>query len=39
MQPLERFLERIGEKGDKQPHLFSVADGSPVLALAGLWDK
>ena len=28
-----------GEKGDKQPHLFSAADGSPILALAGLWDR
>jgi putative SOS response-associated peptidase YedK len=23
----------------KQPHLFTAADGSPILAFAGLWDK
>jgi SOS response associated peptidase (SRAP) len=34
-----RFYEWTGEKGDKQPHLFMAADGSPVLAFAGLWDR
>ncbi len=24
------FFEWTGEKGDKQPHLFTVADGSPT---------
>jgi len=23
----------------KQPHLFTAADGSPILAFAGLWDR
>ena len=25
-------------EGEKTPHLFTAADGSPVLAFAGLWD-
>jgi putative SOS response-associated peptidase YedK len=33
------FLEWTGEKRDKQPHLFTAADGSPILAFAGLWDR
>jgi putative SOS response-associated peptidase YedK len=33
------FFEWTGEKGDKQPHLFTAADGSPLLAFAGLWDR
>lgn len=37
--PASGFFEWTGEKGDKQPHLFSAADGSPVLAFAGLWDR
>jgi putative SOS response-associated peptidase YedK len=36
--PASGFYEWTGEKGDKQPHLFTAADGSPVLAFAGLWD-
>ena len=35
--PASGFYEWTGEKGDKQPHLFTAADGSPVLAMAGLW--
>jgi len=31
------MFERTGKKADKQPQLFSAADGSPVLAFAGLW--
>ena len=27
------------EKGAKQPHFFTAADGAPVLAFAGLWDR
>jgi putative SOS response-associated peptidase YedK len=27
------------EADGKQPHLFSAADGSPILALAGIWDR
>jgi hypothetical protein len=28
-----------GDKAAKQPHLFTAADGSPILAFAGLWDR
>jgi SOS response associated peptidase (SRAP) len=31
--PASGFFEWIGEKGAKQPHLFTAADGSPLLAL------
>ncbi len=37
--PASGFFEWTGGKGDKQPHLFTAADGSPILALAGLWEK
>ncbi len=37
--PASGFFERTGEKADKTPHLFSAADGSPVLAFAGLWER
>src|SRR4051794_16377667 len=37
--PANGFYEWTGEKGAKQPHLFTAADGSPVLAFAGLWDR
>jgi putative SOS response-associated peptidase YedK len=37
--PVSGFFEWTGGKGDKQPHLFTAADGSPILALAGLWDR
>jgi putative SOS response-associated peptidase YedK len=37
--PASGFYEWTGGKGDKQPHLFTAADGSPILALAGLWDR
>ena len=37
--PASGFFEWTGEKGEKQPHLFTAADGSPILALAGLWDR
>lgn len=37
--PASGFYEWTGEKGAKQPHLFSAADGAPVLAFAGLWDR
>ena len=37
--PASGFYEWTGEKGSKIPHLFSAADGSPVLAFAGLWDR
>lgn len=33
------ITEWTGEKGAKQPHLFTAADGSPLLAFAGLWDR
>jgi putative SOS response-associated peptidase YedK len=37
--PASGFYEWTGEKGDRQPHLFTAADGPPVLAFAGLWDR
>ena len=37
--PASGFFEWTGEKVNKQPHLFKAADGSPLLALAGLWDR
>jgi putative SOS response-associated peptidase YedK len=37
--PASGFFEWTGEKGDKTPHLFSAADGSPILAFAGIWDR
>lgn len=37
--PASGFYEWTGERGSKQPHLFTAADGSPVLAFAGLWEK
>ena len=37
--PASGFFEWTGEKGGKQPHLFTAADGSPILAFAGLWDR
>jgi putative SOS response-associated peptidase YedK len=36
--PASGFYEWTGEKSDRQPHLFTAADGSPILAFAGLWD-
>jgi putative SOS response-associated peptidase YedK len=37
--PASGFFERTGPKTDRQPHLFTAADGSPVIAFAGLWDR
>ena len=37
--PASGFFEWTGEKGSKTPHLFTAADGSPVLAFAGVWDR
>lgn len=37
--PASGFFEWTGEKGDKQPHLFTAGDGAPILAFAGLWEK
>jgi len=37
--PASGFYEWTGGKRDKTPHLFSAADGSPVLAFAGLWER
>ncbi len=34
--PASGFYEWTGKKGDKTPHLFSAADGSSILAFAGL---
>jgi putative SOS response-associated peptidase YedK len=33
------FFEWTGKKGPKQPHLFTAADGPPLLAFADLWDR
>lgn len=37
--PASGFYEWTGPKTDRQPHLFTAADGSPVLAFAGLWER
>jgi putative SOS response-associated peptidase YedK len=37
--PASGFFEWTGDKKERQPHLFTAADGSPVLAFAGLWDQ
>jgi len=37
--PASGFYEWTGSKGDKTPHLFSAADGSPILAFEGLWER
>jgi putative SOS response-associated peptidase YedK len=37
--PASGFFEWTGEKENRQPHLFAAADGSPILAFAGLWEK
>src|SRR4051812_1487461 len=37
--PASGFFEWTGTKSDRQPHLFTAADGSPLLAFAGLWDR
>ena len=37
--PASGFYEWTGGKGAKQPHLFTAADGAPVLSFAGLWDR
>ncbi len=37
--PASGFFEWTGSKGEKVPHLFTAADGSPILAFAGLWDR
>jgi putative SOS response-associated peptidase YedK len=37
--PASGFYEWTGERHTRTPHLFTAADGSPVLAFAGLWDR
>jgi putative SOS response-associated peptidase YedK len=37
--PVSGFYEWTGPTKDRQPHLFTAADGSPLIALAGLWDN
>jgi putative SOS response-associated peptidase YedK len=37
--PAAGFFEWTGPKTDRQPHLFTSADGSPLIAFAGLWDR
>jgi putative SOS response-associated peptidase YedK len=36
--PASRFFEGTDEADGKQPHLFTAAHGSLILAFAGLWD-
>lgn len=37
--PISGFYEWTGDKKDRQPHYFTAADGAPVMALAGLWER
>jgi putative SOS response-associated peptidase YedK len=37
--PVSGFYEWTGPTKDRQPHLFTAADGAPLIALAGLWDS
>jgi putative SOS response-associated peptidase YedK len=37
--PASGFYEWTGAKGDKQPHIFVDAQGQPILALAGLYER
>lgn len=37
--PISGFYEWTGDKKARQPHFFSAADGAPVMAVAGLWDR
>jgi putative SOS response-associated peptidase YedK len=37
--PASGFYEWTGPKAQRQPHLFTAADGSPVMGFAGLWDR
>lgn len=37
--PASGFYEWTGPKKDRQPHYFTAADGAPVLAFAGLWER
>jgi putative SOS response-associated peptidase YedK len=37
--PVSGFYEWTGDKKSRKPHLFTSADGSPLMALAGLWDR
>ena len=37
--PASGFFEWTGDKADKQPHLFTSADGAPILSFAGLWES
>jgi len=37
--PTSGFYEWTGEKAKRQPHLFTAANGSPILGFAGLWDR
>lgn len=37
--PASGFYEWTGKPGAKIPHLFTAADGSPLLAFVGLWES
>ncbi len=37
--PASGFYEWTGEKKDRQPHYFTDANGEPIIAFAGLWER
>jgi putative SOS response-associated peptidase YedK len=37
--PASGFYEWTGPKNQRQPHLFTRADGAPVMGFAGLWER
>lgn len=37
--PASGFYEWTGSKTQRKPHFFTLADGSPVMGFAGLWER
>jgi putative SOS response-associated peptidase YedK len=37
--PASGFYEWTGPRNQRQPHLFTRADGSPIMGFAGLWER
>ena len=37
--PASGFYERTGPKNQREPHLFTRADGAPVMGFAALWER
>lgn len=37
--PASGFFEWTGPKEDRQPHYFTDANGEPIIAFAGLWER